>query len=104
MDKLNIKRIYQLKAHTDALACQYLYPGFAGFTNIVVDFINFYKKDLIKVNSLPNDLHQHPFSAAPVELPGENLLLGAEVQFAFGDGHHHFPAPDLLFIQLSIFP
>jgi len=46
-------------------------------------------------SSLSDNLHQHPLAAAAVELAVENLLPGAEVQFAVGDRHHHFPAHDL---------
>ncbi len=49
------------------------------------------------VSSFPNDLHQHPLAAAAVELAVEDLLPGAEIEPAIGDGHHHLPAHDLPF-------
>jgi hypothetical protein len=44
---------------------------------------------------LANDLDQHPLGAPAIELAVENLLPGAKIQVAFGDGHDHFTAHDL---------
>lgn len=50
---------------------------------------------------LTNDLDQYPLAAATVELAVKNLLPGAKIEAALGDGHHHFPPHDLTF-QVSI--
>lgn len=42
-----------------------------------------------------DDFHQHPLSAPSVELPVEDLLPGAEIQLALGDGVHGFTSHDL---------
>jgi len=47
--------------------------------------------------SFPNNLHQHPLASPSVEFSIEDLFPGAEVQFAFGNGHHDFAAHDLAF-------
>ena len=44
-----------------------------------------------------NNLYQHPFPPPAVELAVENLLPGAEVEFAVGNGDHHFTSHDLPF-------
>ena len=49
----------------------------------------------LSLKLFPDNLHQHSFPAAPVKLPVEDLLPGAEIQLAVGHGHHHFPAHDL---------
>src|SRR5438067_13583995 len=45
--------------------------------------------------SIPDDLHQDPLLPAPVELPVEDLLPGAEIELSFGDGDHYLAAHDL---------
>jgi hypothetical protein len=50
-----------------------------------------------RIPLLPDDLHQHPLAPSPVELTVEDLFPWAKVQFAFGDGDHHFAAHDLPF-------
>ena len=49
------------------------------------------------IASLPDDLDQHAFGPLSVEFAVEDLLPGAEVEFAFGDGDDRFPAHDLAF-------
>src|SRR5436305_6543179 len=44
---------------------------------------------------LPNHLHHHPLRPSPVELAVEDLLPGAEVELAGGDGDDNFAAHDL---------
>ena len=46
---------------------------------------------------LPDDLHQHPLSAAAVEFTVVDLLPRAKVELPFGDGDDDFPAHDLPF-------
>lgn len=45
----------------------------------------------------PDDLDENPLPAPAVELPVKNLFPRAEVEFAVGDGHHHFAPHDLPF-------
>ncbi len=40
---------------------------------------------------------RRPLLAAAVEFAVEDLLPGAEVELALGDGHHHLAAHDLAF-------
>ncbi len=42
-----------------------------------------------------DDLDQYTLAPAPVEFPVKDLLPGAEVQLAPGDGHHHFASHHL---------
>jgi hypothetical protein len=49
------------------------------------------------------DLDQRAFPAPAVELAVEDLLPGSEVEFAAGDGHHHFAAHHLaLHVRVGI--
>lgn len=45
----------------------------------------------------PDDFDQYPFITMAIELTVEDLLPGAEVEFALCDSYHHFPAHDLAF-------
>jgi hypothetical protein len=47
--------------------------------------------------SLSNHLHQHALRPSPVEFSLKDLLPGAEVEFAGGDGDDDFAAHDLPF-------
>ena len=51
--------------------------------------------DMVASWSLSNDLDQHSLRAVAVELAVENLLPGAEVEFAIRNCHDHLPAHDL---------
>ncbi len=43
---------------------------------------------------LTNNLHQYPFLSFSVEFAIKNLFPRTEIEFAFGDGDHHFAAHD----------
>ncbi len=46
-------------------------------------------------HSFSDDFYQDAFCAAAVELAVKDLFPRAEIEFALGDGDHHFPAHDL---------
>src|SRR6476620_10101884 len=48
-------------------------------------------------HSLADDLYQHPFAAAAVELAVKDLLPGSEVELTTGDRHDHFATHYLTF-------
>jgi hypothetical protein len=50
---------------------------------------------------VPDDLDQHPLTAATVEFTIEDLLPRAEVELSLGDGYDGFPSHDLPF-QVSV--
>ena len=53
------------------------------------------------IGLLPDYLHQYSLLAAAVEFAVKDLLPGAKVQLAIGNGHYHFPAHDLA-LQMGV--
>ena len=46
---------------------------------------------------LTDNLHEHPLAAAPIELAVEDLLPGAEIEFAFRNCYDNLSSHDLSF-------
>src|SRR5258706_10737023 len=56
---------------------------------------------ILPCSLLTDDLHQHPLAPVAIELSIKDLLPGTEIEFALGNGHHHFASHHLA-LQMRI--